>query len=510
MMNKASSKSLIELRSAINHAYLQDEQQAISDLLQLLQDYPSSAISAMARELITTIRNQPNSPSLIAAFTHEYQLDSDEGVILLEIAEALLRIPDNRTQDLFLLEKLSAADWQAHFLNSHSLLVNFSTGALMLAGLLEGYQPQSQENQQQIINRLCSRLGAPIIRNAIKQGMQLLAYQFVIAENITDAIHVSQQHSEYRYSFDMLGEAAITAEDSEFYFQEYLNAIHQLSNYRKPAASLFENPGISVKLSALCPRYEPLQRHRAIKEILTKLIFLTQQAHKANISITLDAEESERLDMSLEIFEWVFSHANLQDWHGFGLAVQAYQKRAIHVLRWLAALASHYQRIIPIRLVKGAYWDTEIKKTQENGLSGYPVFSQKVATDVAYLACAKFLLANPGNFYPQFATHNAHTVAAILLLGKQHPGFEIQRLHGMGERLHKQILRQKKHQIPCRIYAPVGNFQHLLPYLVRRLLENGANTSFINQIENPAISVDDLSADPVASIHKNNQQPRSN
>ena len=497
--------SLAELRTAINSVYLQDEQTAIATCFEQLPDYPADAIVKLTKDLISNIRGKQNRQSLIAAFLHEYQLDSDEGMVLMEIAEALLRIPDSQTQDLFLQEKLSTADWQEHLMNSDSLLVNFSTGALMLTGMLEGQWQHSRQQQQHIMQRLFSRLGAPLIRSALKQAMQQLAYQFVIAETIETAIKVSQQQDHYRYSFDMLGEAALTADDAERYFQDYSDAIQQLARFKKPHTGLYDNPGISIKLSALCPRFETSQRQRAVKEIATKLLTLVKQARLADITVTLDAEETERLDMSLEIFEHVFAQDELEHWPGLGLAVQAYQKRALPLLHWLAGLAMQHRRTIPVRLVKGAYWDTEIKKAQESGLADYPVFTWKNATDVAYLACAGYLLSKPKIFYPQFATHNAHTIAAIYQLGNQHPGYEFQRLHGMGEVLYEAIMQHRNWNIPCRIYAPVGNYQQLLPYLVRRLLENGANTSFINRIENTSISVTELAVDPVLSLRQNLQ-----
>jgi RHH-type proline utilization regulon transcriptional repressor/proline dehydrogenase/delta 1-pyrroline-5-carboxylate dehydrogenase len=297
----------------------------------------------------------------------------------------------------------------------------------------------------------------------------------------------------------MLGEAALTAADAERYYQSYLEAIAALAK-QASSADIYDNPGISIKLSALCPRYEPLQHARAVKELTGKLLILTKLARTANISITVDAEETERLEMSLAVFAAVFTHPDLKGWHGLGLAVQAYQKRALPVIRWLAGLAGMQHSKIPLRLVKGAYWDSEIKRAQENGLSDYPVFTHKSATDVSYLACAQFILSRPDVFYPQFATHNAHTAAAIVHIGKQHPGYEFQRLHGMGEPLYREIIETQNWHTPCRIYAPAGHFHELLPYLVRRLLENGANTSFINQIDDPDISVEQLISDPVVAV----------
>ena len=415
------------------------------------------------------------------------------------IAEALLRIPDSQTQDLFLQEKLTHADWQNHLQHSDSFLVNLSSQALLFTSQFEDHVLLSNRHWFPVFEKLLSRIGAPLIRNVLKQVMQYLAEQFVFADSIQQAVQRSEQETAYRYSFDMLGEAALTANDAERYYQSYLSAIVSLSEYAR-SPNIYANPGISIKLSALCPRYEPLQHARAVKELSDKLLILARKARTANISITVDAEESERLEMSLDIFAAVFMHPDLSGWPGLGLAVQAYQKRALPVIRWLAGLAENQNKKIPLRLVKGAYWDSEIKRAQENGLSHYPVFTHKSATDVSYLACSQLILSRPDVFYPQFATHNAQTLAAVYQGGQQHPGYEFQRLHGMGEPLYHEIIESQNWQIPCRIYAPVGRYHELLPYLVRRLLENGANTSFINQIDRSDISVEDLIRDPVELI----------
>jgi len=488
-----TQKPLAELRKVVNQAYLADEKRLISELSAALAGYDPAAIGDCAEMLVTAVRGNQQRQTAIEAFLQEYQLNSHEGVVLMGIAEALLRIPDSRTQDLFLQEKLTGADWQSHLQHSDSPLVNLATKALLFAGDFEAH------HGPQVFEQLLSRMGAPLIRTAIKQAMQHLALQFVFAESMQDAVQHSGQDPVFRYSFDMLGEAALTQADSEHYFQAYRSAINALAGHAA-SAELYANPGISIKLSALCPRYEPLQHVRAVKELSDKLLTLARTARTANIVITVDAEESERLDMSLDIFAAVFNHPDLNAWPGLGLAVQAYQKRALPVIRWLAKLAECRQRKIPLRLVKGAYWDSEIKRAQENGLSDYPVFTHKSATDVSYLACSQFILSKPDAFYPQFASHNAHTVAAIHQFGRQHPGYEFQRLHGMGEALYREIIEVKNWRIPCRVYAPVGDYRQLLPYLVRRLLENGANTSFINQISHPDISVAELVSDPVAAV----------
>ncbi len=527
-LSSMTQKSLAELRKIVNQAYLADEKHLVSELLycvwarfalfrkpsprpfnerrggQQLQFAPLLNISALngydpvligesAKTLAIAVREKKHQQSVIEAFLQEYQLTSREGIVLMGIAEALLRIPDSRTQDLFLQEKLTTVDWQSHLHHSDSQLVNLATRALLFAGDFEAHHDSPAFEQ------LLSRMGAPLIRAAVKQAMQHLALQFIFAESIQQAVQRSGQDPVFRYSFDMLGEAALTQADAERYVETYHSAIHVLAGHAG-SADIYANPGISIKLSALCPRYEPLQHIRAVKELSDKLLALAQAARTANIAITVDAEESERLEMSLDVFAAVFNHPDLDGWPGLGLAVQAYQKRALPVIRWLAKLAERQHRKIPLRLVKGAYWDSEIKRAQENGLADYPVFTHKSATDVSYLACAQFMLSKPDAFYPQFASHNAHTVAAIHQLGQQHPGYEFQRLHGMGESLYRELMEVQNWQTPCRIYAPVGAYHQLLPYLVRRLLENGTNTSFINQISRPNISVDELVSDPVEAV----------
>ena len=499
-------ETIAALRAAINQAYLADENALVGALLAGLGAYDPVIVSDCAKALVTAVRAKKDQQSPIEAFMHEYQLDSQEGVVLMGIAEALLRIPDCRTQDLLLQEKLTHADWQNHLLHSDSFLVNLSSQALSLTSQFEEHVLSSQKHWFSIFDKLLSRIGVPIVRSALKQTMQYLAGQFVFADSIQHAVQLSEQEAAYRYSFDMLGEAALTAVDAERYYQSYLTAITTLAAHA-PSADIYANPGISIKLSALCPRYEPLQHARTVKELTDKLLTLAQQARAANISITVDAEESERLEISLDIFAAVFTHPDLSAWPGLGLAVQAYQKRALPTLRWLAALAENQHNIIPLRLVKGAYWDSEIKRAQENGLNNYPVFTHKSATDISFLACAQFILSCPEAFYPQFATHNAHTLAAIYQSGKQHPGYEFQRLHGMEEALYHEVMNAQAWQIPCRIYAPVGHFHELLPYLVRRLLENGANTSFINQIDRSDISVEELIRDPVTQVKTSMQKP---
>lgn len=490
---------LKNFHTAINRAYLADEFDMINEFLGYLTDYNTKAIHQQAHSLVSAIRAQKDQQKLVDAFLHEYQLNSDEGVVLMGIAEALLRIPDKATQDLFLQEKLADADWHHHLQHSDSLLVNFSTRALDMTGKFEQQFNPFDKRQQQIFSRLIARLGQPVIRTALIQAMQQMAYQFVIAETIEKACLQANWQMDYLFSYDMLGEAALTAGDAERYYHAYQQAIDHLATQAE-SSDPYQNAGISIKLSALHPRYEPLHYRAAVQIISAKLLNLAVKARAANIMVTVDAEESERLTMSLDIFQQVLTDPALKGWNGLGLAVQAYQKRAIRVLQWLLTLAETQRCKIPVRLVKGAYWDSEIKRTQVNGLSEYPVFTHKTVTDLSYLACAQLILNHPDKIYPQFASHNAHTISAILELGKQHPGFEFQRLHGMGEALYAQIIKQTS--VPCRIYAPVGQYHDLLPYLVRRLLENGANSSFINQVENPDIDIESVIADPLTGLKR--------
>jgi RHH-type proline utilization regulon transcriptional repressor/proline dehydrogenase/delta 1-pyrroline-5-carboxylate dehydrogenase len=397
-------------RSKINHSYLTNESEMITELLSYLDHYDASAIRHQAHSLVTAIRANKDQQTLVEAFLHEYQLNSEEGIVLMRIAEALLRIPDRHTQDLFLQEKLTEADWHKHLLQSDSLLVNFSTQALDITGKIEQQFKPTEGQQQQILSRLSARLGLPLIRTALKQAMQQLANQFVIAETIEEALVQASKKPDYLYSFDMLGEAALTTSDSERYLNAYAHAIKVLANHAKNKDP-YKNPGISIKLSALCSRYEPFKHKQAVLQLSSRLLYLAKKARTANITVTVDAEESERLEMSLDVVNQVLTDPALQGWSGLGLAVQAYQKRAISTLHWLAALAKSQQCKIPVRLVKGAYWDSEIKRAQVNGLTDYPVFTHKTATDLSYIACTKLILSYPEEFYPQFATHNAHTVA---------------------------------------------------------------------------------------------------
>jgi RHH-type proline utilization regulon transcriptional repressor/proline dehydrogenase/delta 1-pyrroline-5-carboxylate dehydrogenase len=480
--------------------YLADEAQTLAKLLARAQLPPaqSARVQAHARELVAAIRRRQRDASGIDALLREYDLSSGEGVVLMCLAEALLRIPDAETADRLIADKLASADWQAHIGASDSLFVNASTWALLLTGRI--VRPADvAEPPGSFVARLIERLGEPVVRAALRQSMRILGQQFVMGESIDSALRRAGQAPELNYSFDMLGEAALTVADAERYLGAYAAAIAAVGRSAARGAAPRDVPSVSVKLSALCPRFEVAQSTRALRELGARFTELALAARAAGIGLTVDAEEADRLELSLAIFAQAFSDERLGDYAGLGLAVQAYQKRALHVLEWLEQLArgAGRGRTIPVRLVKGAYWDSEIKRAQEQGLDGYPVFTRKCNTDVSYLACAQALLTQHTCLRPQFATHNAHTVAWLLEVGAGR-AFEFQRLHGMGEELYGELLGGPGFAHRCRVYAPVGSHEHLLPYLVRRLLENGANTSFVNRLVHVEPGGEELVADPVA------------
>lgn len=487
----------------INKAYRADEAEHVAMLLQeaKLSAESKERIAEHARALVREVRRSRVHKSGIDAFMHEYELSSQEGVVLMCLAEALLRIPDTDTVDKLIEDKISMSQWEQHLGDSDSLFVNASTWALMLTGHILNNHDRPQSHWRGVLQRLLRRSGEPVIRQALRQAMRILGRQFVMGGKIEEALQRarSEEKRGYRYSYDMLGEAARTDADARRYFERYqeaINAIGEIAAGRGP----IESPGVSVKLSALHPRYELANRDRALRELLPRLRALALQAAQHDINLTIDAEEAARLDLSLELIDALCAEPKLRAWQGLGLAVQAYQKRAFPLLDWLADRAEHHGRRLMVRLVKGAYWDTEIKRAQELGLSSYPVFTRKSNTDVSYLACARKLLANTRHLYPQFATHNAHTLAYVLEVAGKEQNFECQRLHGMGEALYDSIVGEEKLGIACRVYAPVGGHKDLLPYLVRRLLENGANSSFVNRIVDERVPVDEIIADPMAKI----------
>ncbi|HVM79126.1 MAG TPA: bifunctional proline dehydrogenase/L-glutamate gamma-semialdehyde dehydrogenase PutA [Stellaceae bacterium] len=498
-----------ELRAELAARYREDETKAAERIL-AAAELPADMldrIAARARGLVVEVRRQRLGKGGIDAFLHEYALSSKEGIVLMCLAEALLRIPDAETVDRLIRDKLANADWSQHLGHSDSLFVNASTWALMLTGRLMRAD-DAERDLGGVLRRLVARSGEPVIRQAVTAAMRILGRQFVMGRTISEALERARtpERQGYRHSYDMLGEAARTAADARRYFESYEAAISALGAEVR-GRDVADAPGISVKLSALHPRYEEAQRERALRELTPALLTLAQHAKRQGIGFTLDAEESERLDLSLDLIETLSLDPSLAGWNGFGLAVQAYQKRALALVDWLDALARRARRRLMVRLVKGAYWDSEIKRSQERGLEGYPVYTRKVATDVSYLACAKRLLHAPEAFYPQFATHNAHTLAAVLELAGARRDYEFQRLHGMGESLYEQIVGADKLDRPCRVYAPVGSHEDLLAYLVRRLLENGANTSFVNRIVDDKAPIEEIVADPVARLRRLQEKP---
>ncbi len=495
------------LRKAISDAFLADEDRFVEDLIPKARLSPTErgATESLARELVTRIRATPDKRSGIDAFTQEYALSSEEGVVLMCLAESLLRVPDAATADRLIKDKISSGDWARHMNKSDSLFVNASTFGLMLTGRVLELDEAAKWDFQGIWKKLVSRSGEPVIRNAVTYAMRILGRQFVLGRTIEEALKRAREYADegYRFSFDMLGEAAYTKHDAARYYTSYRDALAAIARaFPDRGESVFERPSISVKLSALHPRYEWIKRERVFAELLPQLVTLGARARAANLALTIDAEEAERLDLMLDVFEAIGEADSLRGWSGLGLAVQAYQKRALPVIAWVADLAKRQDRRIPVRLVKGAYWDTEIKRTQELGLSDYPVFTRKAATDTSYLAAARALLAAGESIYPQFATHNAHTLSAVQVFANGRTDFEYQRLHGMGEALHElyREIRGASASAGTRIYAPVGTHEDLLAYLVRRLLENGANTSFVNRLGDEDAPIEDIIADPVERL----------
>ncbi len=489
------------LRAAIGEAFIADETTAVQALLPDAEvDAEANAqIAKRAGDLVIAVRKQSRKREGLDAFMHEYDLSSEEGVILMCLAEALLRIPDTDTADKLIRDKLARGQWDTHLGQSHSVFVNASTWGLMLTGRIVQLDQPTMENIGDLFARLTARLGEPVIRLALNQAMRIMGHQFVMGRTIEEALERSHEAEQqlYRHSFDMLGEAALCADDADRYYQSYAAAISALAKEAQNHDDIYSAPGISIKLSALHPRFDFANRDRVLEELTPRLQFLSELARDVGIAITLDTEEANRLELTLDVFEAVYCTLP-SGWNGFGLALQAYQKRAMHVLAWLIDLAREHGRRIPLRLVKGAYWDTEIKLAQQHGLDGYSVFTRKASTDVSYLACAKRIWSARDVLYPQFATHNAHTVAYLTHMAGNERGFEFQRLHGMGEALYAQIVDVDNSGFACRVYAPVGSHEDLLPYLVRRLLENGANTSFVNRLNDEQSPVDSIIADPVA------------
>ena len=497
-------------RAAMARLYLADETEVVGSLLPRarLSAAEAAATEALARDLVQRVRAQRKRGGL-DAFLHQYALSTEEGVVLMCLAEALLRVPDAETADKLIKDKIGSAHWDKHLGQSPSVFVNASTWALMLTGHVVKLGEGSQD-WTSIFGRLVQRSGEPIIRQAMTTAMRIMGGQFVLGRTIEEALKRGADAAKrgFRFSFDMLGEAAMTHDDAERYARSYADAIKSIAGHEdRRAGTVFTRNSISVKLSAIHPRLEYANSARVMREILPRVLPLCRAAREAGIGFTIDAEEADRLDLQLDLFAAISAAEELRGWEGLGLAVQAYQKRTLATIDWLAALAREHKRRIPVRLVKGAYWDSEIKRAQEQGLDGYPVFTRKASTDVSYIACARALLADQVAFFPMFATHNAHTLAAVKTLAGNREDYEFQRLHGMGEELYDQAVGADRLGVQCRIYAPVGAHEDLLAYLVRRLLENGANTSFVNRLADDEAPIEAIIADPVTQVEAMNPKP---
>ena len=484
-------------------AFAPDDRGLVARLIEetRLVESAEARIDAEATRLIEAIRTDRNAFG-VEEFLREYSLSTKEGLALMVLAEALLRVPDPETTDRLIEDKLRQANFEGHERKSDGWLVSASTWAMGLTARIL----QPGDTPEGILGGLVKRLGQPAVRTAARQAMRVMGHQFVLGETIDDALGRARtlEAKGYRHSYDMLGEGARTAADADRYLASYAGAIEKIGKAAGSSA-LPSRPGISVKLSALHPRYEAVNQERVMRELVPRMIDLARSAKAYDLNLTVDAEEADRLELSLDVIAAVLADPTLAGWHGFGLAIQAYQKRAPEVVEWIGGLAEAYGRRLMVRLVKGAYWDTEVKRAQERGLAGYPVFTRKAATDLSYLACARRLLARRDRIYPQFATHNALTVAQIMELGGHDGraggraaaaslGFEFQRLHGMGESLYRAVTEQEG--VPCRIYAPVGGHRDLLAYLVRRLLENGANSSFVAKVGDDAVPIRTLLTRP--------------
>ena len=495
------------LRAQVTSAYRRSE----TDCLPLLASEASlsnsqrDAATSLGEQLVNALRGKKRGGgSGVEALIQEYSLSSHEGVALMCLAEALLRIPDRPTRDALIRDKIARGDWQSHVGRSASVFVNAATWGLVVTGKLAA--TNSEGGLSAALSRLIGLGGEPLIRKGVDIAMRMMGEQFVTGQTIGDALANSRrmEGKGFRYSYDMLGEAATTRADAQRYFQDYEQAVHAIGKAAN-RRGIYEAPGISVKLSALHPRYCRSQRERVLDELYDRLKTLALSARRYDIGFNIDAEEADRLDLSLDLLEKLCFDSDLAGWNGIGFAVQAYQKRALYVIEWAIDLARRTRRRIMIRLVKGAYWDSEIKRAQVDGLEDFPVFTRKIYTDVSYLACGKKLLSAPDAVFPQFATHNALTVASVMQIAgpNYYPGqYEFQCLHGMGEPLYEQIVGADKLNRPCRIYAPVGTHETLLAYLVRRLLENGANSSFVNRVADTQVPVSELLLDPVTAARR--------
>ncbi|WP_445945961.1 bifunctional proline dehydrogenase/L-glutamate gamma-semialdehyde dehydrogenase PutA [Shewanella sp.] len=497
--------TLDQLFQAVTDNYIVDEEAYLTELIKLVpaSDEQIEQVTQRAHDLVSKVRKFEKKGLMIGvdAFLQQYSLETHEGIILMCLAEALLRIPDAETADALIEDKLSGAKWDAHLKQSDSVLVNASTWGLMLTGKIIKLDKKIDGTPSNLFKRLVNRLGEPVIRQAMYAAMKIMGKQFVLGRNVKEALSNSEAKRTlgYTHSYDMLGEAALTDKDAKKYFNDYSNAIKELGAQRYDENES-PRPTISIKLSALHPRYEVANEGRVLTELYATVIKLIVQARELNIGISIDAEEVDRLELSLKLFKKLFNSVESQGWNLLGIVVQAYSKRALPVLFWLNRLAKEQGDEIPVRLVKGAYWDSELKWAQQAGEAGYPLFTRKAGTDVSYLACARFLLsdATRGAIYPQFATHNAQTVASIDAMATDR-NYEFQRLHGMGQELYDTILAESGAKT-VRIYAPIGAHKELLPYLVRRLLENGANTSFVHKLVDPKTPIASLVVHPLVTL----------
>ena len=479
----------------------------MSELLALarLPDAEREAIRLDAVALVVAARERREGKTGIESFLQQYGLASQEGVVLMCLAEALLRIPDAETADKLIADKIAIGQWSDYLGEADSLFVNASTWGLMLTGKLVRESELEVRDPVSFLRRLVARLGEPVVRTAFRHAMRIMGRQFVMGRDIGEALERAEsgEGARYRHTYDMLGESALTERDAARYLEAYRAAIEAVGRSVRPGSAPAGWPSVSVKLSALHPRYEYGRARQVLGELGPRLETLALAAKSAGIALTVDAEEAERLELSLQLLDRVLEAPALAGWDGLGLAVQAYSKRTPDVLRYLQRRADATSRVLNLRLVKGAYWDSEVKRAQERGLPGYPVYTRKANTDVAYLACARILLEGTRRIYPQFATHNAHTAASIIHLARVNGReFEFQRLHGMGEELYGELTDPAGRALPCRVYAPVGSHEELLPYLVRRLLENGANTSFVNRIVDESLPVEEVVGDPIADVER--------
>ncbi|WP_290798391.1 bifunctional proline dehydrogenase/L-glutamate gamma-semialdehyde dehydrogenase PutA [Halomonas sp.] len=500
-------QDLDTLFTRISDHYVVDENAFVAELIKALnadsRDF--QRIADKTAELVREVREMDTAVDSIDELLQQYSLDTHEGLMLMCLAEAMLRIPDTATADALIEDRLGPADWKSHLGQSDSWFVNASTWGLLMTGRVINLDHPREGRPANFINKLVNRLGEPVIRRAMREAMKVMGKQFVLGRDIDEALKRSRPLFDkgYTYSYDMLGEAARTRQDARQYFDDYARAIERVGKTSKGLSTRTPAPSVSIKLSALHPRYEFGRREQVLHELVDSVKKLAAMAREYSVALTIDAEEVDRLEISLEVFRAVYESDICKGWGHFGLVVQAYSTRALPVLHYLNRLAESQGDEIPLRLVKGAYWDSEIKESQQLGVDGYPVYTRKASTDVAYLVCARFLLsdATRGRIFPQFATHNAHTISNILELANEASRpFEFQRLHGMGEALYDAALTRAPQGTYCRIYAPVGAHKDLLPYLVRRLLENGANSSFVHQLVDPDVPVESLCVHPIETL----------